>query len=93
MTVSVITEDVLMLIQEKNRNSQKPIHAECTLMIRPDCIKLILRDSGIIFNITDTDSSIGSFRQFFVSNLMLNQKEKFYLVTTGYNRSELFFYL
>ena len=93
MTVSVITEDVLMLIQEKNRNSKKPIHAECTIMIRPDCIKLILRDSGIIFNITDTDSSIGSFRQFFVSNLMLNQKEKFYLVTTGYNRSELFFYL
>ena len=87
----VVTEDMMMLIAEKNADSQKPLRAECTIITEEDGVRVILRDSGVIFDITDTDARADSFRQYIVSNLMLNQDRKLYLTTTGYNRNELFF--
>ncbi len=86
-----ITEDVLMLILEKNTQAKQPIRAECTVMRESDGLRLIFRDSGVIFNITDADLKVDSLRQFIVSNIMINQEIKMYTTTTGYNRSEFFF--
>lgn len=87
----VTTEDMLMMIKERNADAKKPLRAECTIILEDDGVRLILRDSGVIFDITDTDNDIDSFRQYIVSNLMLNQERKLYMTTTGYNRNELFF--
>ncbi len=87
----VVTEDVLMLISEKNREAKKPIRAECTVIKKYDGMRLVFRDSGVIFNITDSDARIDSLRQFIISNIMINQEIKMYTTTTGYNRSEFFF--
>ena len=87
----LITEELLMMIREKNESSKKPICAEWTFITNPDGITLITRDSGVFFDITDGESRIDSFRQYIISNLMANQQEKLYMVTTGYNRSEFFF--
>ena len=87
----LITEEVLMLILDKNEETKKTIRAECTLLSRPDGIMLILRDSGVIFDFTETDVHVDSFRQYIVSTLMMKQELKLYLTTTGYNRNEFFF--
>lgn len=52
---------------------------------------MILRDSGKIFDFTDSDIHLDSFRQYIVSTLMTNMEAKFYMTTTGYNRNEFFF--
>lgn len=91
LLTEVFLEDMLMLILEKNAGRKKPLYAECTLIIEPDGVRLILRDSGVIFNITDSDAKVQSFRQFIVSSLMISLEHRAYLTTTGYNRTELFF--
>jgi hypothetical protein len=80
-----------LLINERNKDSKKPVNAECTLMIQPDGVRLIVRDSGVIFDITDEKAKADSYRQYVVSNLMVNHEAKLYMVTTGYNRNEFFF--
>lgn len=73
-----------MLIREKNGN--KEILAECTLMIGKQ-MELIFRDMGIIFNLIDTDSAVSSFRQYIVNNMMDMYHNRNYLLTNSYNRS------
>ncbi len=82
-------EDMLMLIQDKNAG--RKLRAECTVMAEPDGVRIILRDSGVIFDITDGDALPDSFRQYVVASLMTANRRKIYLTTTGYNRNELFF--
>ena len=90
MLASVFIEDMLMLILEKNPDRKK-LEAECTIIIEPDGVRLILRDSGVIFDITDEDALADSFRRYVAANLMANLKTKAYITTIGYNRNELFF--
>ena len=80
-----------MLVMNRNKASKKVVDAECTIITQSDGIRLVFRNTGEIFDITDVDSKVDSFRQYFVSNLMFNQEEKLYMTTTGYNRNEFFF--
>ena len=73
------------MILEKNIN--KEISAQYTVDLNSDEIKLIIRDDGVLFDITDTDSKISSLRSFVVSGIMEKQEIKFYQITTGYNRN------
>ncbi len=54
-------------------------------------VRMILRDSGILFDVTDADSLPVSLRQYVVARMMVAHDKKAYLTTTGYNRIELFF--
>ena len=54
-------------------------------------VRMILRDSGILFDVTDADSLPDSLRQYVVARMMVAHDKKAYLTTTGYNRIELFF--
>ncbi|MBR5381132.1 MAG: hypothetical protein IK136_00775 [Oscillospiraceae bacterium] len=83
-------EELLLLVREKNAG-QKKLYAECTLIAESVGVRLILRDSGAVFDITDEDALADSFRQYVVANMMTTQKTKAYMTTTGYNRNELFF--
>lgn len=82
-------EEMLMLIREKN--GEKIVFAECTILVEPEGVRMILRDSGRLFDITEADARADSFRQYVVAALMLAHEYKAYLITTGYNRNELFF--
>ena len=86
---SLFIEEILMLVLEKNAGN-KNLRAECTIIVEPSGVRLIMRDSGIIFDITDEDALPDSFQQYVVANLMAVQENKAYLTTTGYNRIELF---
>ena len=80
----LIIEETLMLVLE--RNGDKTIHAECTVKAE-EGIEMIMRDDGVIFDITDADSDITSFRSYIVANVMVAHKDKYNLTTTGFNRN------
>ncbi len=87
----VCIEDMLMTIRDKNPPQSKKLEAECTLILEEDGCKLILRDNGVIFDLTDSDGELESFRQYVVSSVMTTMDAKTYLKTNGYNRHEFFF--
>ena len=79
-------------IPEKgNRKPKKDILAECTIIFEEDGIRLIFRDTGLIFDFTDDDTRVESFRSYVVSRMLGTTNFKNYITTTGYNRNELFF--
>lgn len=82
--ILLMIEECFMLIREKNPG--KKITAELSLFLE-DEIRLIFRDDGVIFDMTDTDDRITSFRSYIVSNLMKHQHDKVYQITTEYNRN------
>ena len=82
-------EEMLMLIREKN--GTVPILVECTLILEEQDVRMILRDSGQIFNLTEENALPDSFRHYVVSNMVSQLDHKSYLVTTGYNRHEFVF--
>lgn len=51
---------------DQNKDSPKPIRAECTLIVQHNGTKVIIRDSGVIFDITDADGVVDSFRKYIV---------------------------
>ena len=87
--IGLFAEEMLILIQEKNADAK--ILAEFTIMVEPEGVRLILRDSGKVFDITEEDAKVDSFRQYVVANMRLSIDNKAYITTTGYNRNELFF--
>ena len=84
MNVMLIIEDACLLIGEKNKG--KTVTCECTL-ITDDEITMILRDDGVIFDITDVDADVSSLRQYVVAGIMEKQESKRYLKTSGLNRN------
>ena len=45
----------------------------------------------MLFDLTESDVQVGELSSFILSGLMNAQKEKAYLVTTGYNRNMIRF--
>ena len=70
--VSLYLEETLSLIREKNAEKKKKIHIECTLITEKEGMRLILRDSGSIFDLSDSNALPDSFRQYVVANMGLS---------------------
>ena len=84
MRAALMTEEVFMAV--KDRNKGRTVLGEVTLDLN-DGVKLVLRDDGEIFDITDADAEISSLRTFLVASIMENQSGRLNLVTTGFNRN------
>ena len=80
----LIIEETGMLILE--HNAGRKIQAEITIKAG-EGIELIMRDDGEIFDITDTDSDITSFRSYIVANVMAAHNGRRNLTTTSFNRN------
>ena len=83
--LELFVEEISMVIFNKNDKHATTI--EYTVDLNDDGVKLVIRDDGKIFDITDSDVNIDSFRTYIVSNIMENQESKAYLTTTGYNKN------
>jgi Na+-driven multidrug efflux pump len=88
---ALFVEEIGLTILENNKNAKKPILVEISLFFESDSVLIIERDSGELFDLTDPDLSIKGLSGFTLSGLMEAQKEKSYLVTTGYNRNMIRF--
>lgn len=82
--VSLLIEDLFMLIYEKNPDRR--IYGECTVIIEEGAERIIMKDSGILFDLSDEDGRVSSLRAFVVSNVVSNTK-KSYLTTMSHNRN------
>ena len=81
---ALLVEEALMVVHD--RNPGKCIKAEVTVDLNGG-LMLVLRDDGVIFNITDADARISSLRGYLVSNLMTVIPSRRNLTTTGFNRN------
>ena len=84
--ISLIIEESGMAILENNPG--KKILAEYTLILHnKDDVQVIVRDNGKIFNFTDADNKITSFRSFIMPLVMnlFNHRKNF--TATGLNRN------
>ena len=89
---SLFVEEIGLTILDMNRKSRKPVLVELSLFFKPDSVLVILRDSGLLFDITDPDLRIKGLSGFVLNGLMkAHKEEKAYLVTTGYNRNMIRF--
>ena len=82
--VSLLIEETLMLV--KDHNAGRLTRAEISLDFGRN-VRIILRDDGDIFDITDADARISSFRSYMVSNLMIAIPARRNMMTTGFNRN------
>ncbi len=88
---ALFVEEIGLTILEKNRKAKKPLLIELSLFFEPDSVLIIERDSGELFDLTDPDLEVKGLSSFILSGLMQAQREKTYLVTTGYNRNMIRF--
>ena len=91
MRASLFVEEVGLTVLERNRKAKKPVLIEFSLFYEEDSVLIIERDSGELFDLTDSDAEIKGLSSFVLSGLMQAHQEKAYLVTTGYNRNMMRF--
>lgn len=87
---ALFTEEIGTTLLE--HNDDKKIWVEYSLLYDKDSVRLIIRDSGRIFDVTDPDLQIKGLSSFVISGLLNAQKEKDYIPTTGYNRNIIRFF-
>ena len=90
-SAALFIEEIGLTILERNRNTKKPVLIELSLFFEENSVLVIERDSGILFDLTQSDVQIAGLSSFILSELMKAHREKAYLVTTGYNRNMIRF--
>ena len=88
---ALFTEEIGLTILERNKKAKKPLQIELSLFFEESSVLLIERDSGELFDITESDVQVGDLSSFILSGLMEAKQEKAYLLTTGYNRNMIRF--
>ena len=92
LRAALFVEEIGLTVLEKNKQAKKPVLIELSLFFEDGSVLIIERDSGKLFDITDPDIRIDGLSSLIISGLMESQKEKAYLVTTGYNRNIIRFH-
>ena len=88
---ALFVEEIGLTILERNRQTKKPVLVELSLFFEEDSVLVIERDSGVLFDLTESDVQVGGLSSFLLSGLMKAHKDKAYLITTGYNRNMIRF--
>ncbi len=89
--VALFVEEIGLTIYERNKESKKDVLIEVSMMLESDSVFVIERDSGELFDITDPGFDHKGINGVVLKGVMDSQKEKAYLVTTGYNRNMIRF--
>lgn len=84
--VKLLIEELYMLIREKN--GEKAVLSECSVLLRPDAVQIITKDDGILFDVSEEDVSVTSLIALNVSAYMekMGQNRR-HLTTMSFNRS------
>lgn len=83
--VQLILEDGYMTIMEMNPG--KKVLTECDILISPKALRLITRDNGCIFDITDPDAKVRGLRSYLLARLMARNTERSNTTTVSFNRN------
>ena len=82
--VELLIEEIYLLVIEMNRG--RSLSAECTVRLDDDLL-LVMKDNGIVFDVTDADIPVSSLRSFTLSCIMKHQAEKINMTTLCCNRN------
>ena len=86
--VMLIIEETGMLIHERNNGKRRHVLAEYMIELEEEeHVRIIIRDDGEIFDVTDEDLDVTSLRSYFVSRLMTTQRLRRNITTTSFNRN------
>ncbi len=84
--IKLLVEELYMLIREKNED--KTILSEFDIFVHPNEVKIITKDDGVLFDISEDDVSVTSIASFAVSAYMEKLGEdRHHLTTMSFNRS------
>jgi len=83
--VQLILEESYMKIMKHNKG--RKVYTECNLLISESSLRLITRDNGKIFDITDADAKITDFRSYVVAQVMQRNPERLNTTTISFNRN------
>ena len=90
-----VTNKIMLLIEETGmliieRKPEKQLLAEYTIELHEDkSAKLTVRDNGEIFDMTDADTRVVSWRSYFLSRIMSIINTRKNLTTLSFNRNIL----
>ena len=83
--IMLLVEETLMLIFENN--PKKKVLAECSVLLG-DKLILVIKDDGVLFDLTDSDMAPTSLRRYVISNMAekISDKRRHFLALS-YNRN------
>lgn len=82
--IMLLCEEIPLVILERNN---KNLCMECSVIVNDEDIKLVFRDDGESFELTDENLSVKSLRSYLVSRIMTVSRDKITMLTTSYNRN------
>ena len=90
--VELALEELLLLINDKNREFNKgkkaeDVYAECCIRVNNKGVDMSIWDSGEIFDATAVDGDISNFRGYFVERFLSVQHDKRHMITTSFNKN------
>ena len=88
---ALFVEEIGLTILARNKKAKKPVLIELSLFYEGGSVLVVERDSGMLFDLTESDAQVVELSSFILSGLMEAHQEKAYLVTTGYNRNMIRF--
>jgi len=83
--LELILEEGYMTIME--RNEGRKVCTECNLLISDKSLRLITRDNGRIFDITDANAKVKDLRSYVLARLMERNPERTNTTTVSFNRN------
>jgi len=88
--MALVAEEVVLVISEAN--AARRVRVEITVDVaNSDSPRLIVRDDGRIFDITDPDQNLRSMSSYVLTRVVSVKTERINLTTAGHNRSILTF--
>ena len=84
--IMLLVEECSMTVFDDN-GMRNGVLSEVSFVVTPKEVRLVMRDTGRLRDITDDDAQLSSFRSFVVSGLMRTYEKRRYLTTIGCNRA------
>lgn len=87
--LEILIEEFYTRVLEKN--TDKRVLSECTLLFTDKQVRILVRDNGVIFNFVDENNAVESLNAHVLNSLLEKTKDKDYLITTSFNRNGFVF--
>lgn len=87
--IEILIEEFYTRVLEKNPD--KRVLSECTMLFGADQVRVIIRDDGVLFNFIDENNPVESFDAHVLNSILEHMEEKNYVLTAAFNRNGFVF--
>lgn len=89
--IMLLVEECAMALLDNNGKKARKIVAEGSFHVEPESVRVVIRDTGRICDITDDDARVSGLRSFVIAGMMRQYSDRRYLNTIGCNRAAFTF--